>query len=64
MDSVAAISGLASGLDWRGIVDQLIAIDSSRVKLLAGQKDEYSAQQIEISLIKKPLLIFSIWLNE
>ena len=34
MDSLASISGLATGIDFRDLVDQIIEIESSRLNYL------------------------------
>jgi flagellar hook-associated protein 2 len=40
-EPISYVSGLASGIDWRDMVDQLIAVDHKSVDLLVSQKDEY-----------------------
>jgi flagellar hook-associated protein 2 len=38
------ISGLISGLDWRSMVDQLIAVEHKRVDLVVNRKSEYQSK--------------------
>jgi flagellar hook-associated protein 2 len=40
MDPIASFSGLASGIDFQGMVDQLIAIDSRPIRLYQQQIDD------------------------
>jgi flagellar hook-associated protein 2 len=42
--STNLVSGLSSGIDWATMVDQLIAIDHSRVDLISSQKSDYEAK--------------------
>jgi len=42
--STSLISGLASGLDWRSMIDELIAIDHKRADVIEDRKDEYTAK--------------------
>lgn len=39
--STQQVAGLSSGLDWRSIVDQLIAVDRRAVDLVESRKTEY-----------------------
>ena len=45
--STNMISGLASGFDWRTVVDQLIQIDHRRVDLVEDSKSDYESQLSE-----------------
>lgn len=47
MDALAAVSGLASGLNWRDIIDQLIAVDRGSIEVFQNQRDTYDAQLSE-----------------
>ena len=42
--STNLISGLASGIDWRTMVDQLIAIDHKNVDLMTSKKTDVEAK--------------------
>jgi flagellar hook-associated protein 2 len=55
-DPISFVSGLASGIDWREMVDQLIAVDHKAVDLLTSRKDEYNQkvsawQEIQTKLL-------------
>ncbi|MFH1148180.1 MAG: flagellar filament capping protein FliD [Pseudomonadota bacterium] len=54
--STQVVSGLASGLDWRGIVDQLRAVEYQRVELVADQKTKYENQLSEWQSVNTMLL--------
>jgi flagellar capping protein FliD len=54
--STNLISGLSSGLDWRSIIDQLIAIDHRRVDLVADKKSDYESQLAEWQNVNTMLL--------
>ncbi len=54
-DSLASISGLASGLDWREIVSQIIAIDRKSIDVYVQQRDKYDAQLAEWKNIQSKL---------
>ncbi|MBI5191891.1 MAG: flagellar filament capping protein FliD [Nitrospirae bacterium] len=41
MDSTSAISGLASGIDWKKIIDQLIELDRKKVKVIDDNQFKY-----------------------
>ncbi len=45
--STQLISGLSSGLDWRSIIDQLIAIEHRPVDLVEEKKSDYESQLSE-----------------
>ncbi len=45
--STNLVSGLASGFDWRTMIDQLIAIERRPVDLVAEQKTEYETKLSE-----------------
>ncbi|MFC1891028.1 flagellar filament capping protein FliD, partial [Thermodesulfobacteriota bacterium] len=45
--STFQISGLASGFDWRTMVDQLIQVEYGRVELIEKQQGEYEEQLSE-----------------
>ncbi len=42
--STNLISGLSSGFDWRGMIDQLMAIEHQRVDLVEDKKSEYEEE--------------------
>ncbi|MBW1699722.1 MAG: flagellar filament capping protein FliD [Deltaproteobacteria bacterium] len=42
--STNLISGLASGFDWRTMIDQLIAVERRKVNIVEDQKSEYEAE--------------------
>lgn len=44
MSSTSFISGLASGLDWKNIVDQLIEIDRRKITVLDNNQSKYEAK--------------------
>lgn len=44
MAGTQLISGLISGLDWRSMVDQLIAVEHKRVDLVINRKSEYESK--------------------
>lgn len=54
--STNLVSGLASGLDWRSIIDQLIEIDHRRVDLIEDKKTEYESQLAEWQSVNSMLL--------
>jgi flagellar hook-associated protein 2 len=45
--STNLISGLASGFDWRSMIDQIIALDSKPIQLQEVQKTKYEDQLTE-----------------
>jgi flagellar hook-associated protein 2 len=57
-DPTSYVSGLASGIDWREMVDQLIAVDHKAVDLLVSRKDEYSQKISAWQEIQTKLLAF------
>lgn len=42
--STNLVSGLSSGFDWRGMIDQLMEIEHQRVDLVENRKSEYEAK--------------------
>jgi len=56
MSSTNLISGLASGFDWRSMIDQLIAIDNERVQLVDSKKSEYESKLSEWQSFNTKLL--------
>lgn len=44
MSSTSNISGLASGLDWKAIIDQLIAVDRKKVNVLSDNQTKYKSR--------------------
>ena len=56
--STSLISGLASGLDWRSMIDELIAIDRKRADVIEDRKDEYGAKLAEWQAFNTTLLAF------
>lgn len=41
MVSTSSISGLASGLDWSNIIEQLIAVERKKIDVYVGQQSKY-----------------------
>ena len=56
--STSLISGLASGIDWRTMITQLIAIERRRVDLVEDQKTEYESKLKIFQAINTKLLTF------
>ncbi len=56
--STNMVSGLASGFDWRTMIDQLIAVDHRRVDLVEDEKSEAEAKLSEWQSINTKLLAF------
>ncbi|MFC1821094.1 flagellar filament capping protein FliD [Thermodesulfobacteriota bacterium] len=56
--STNLISGLSSGLDWRSIIDQLMAIEHRAVDLVEDQKTEYQSKLEIYQSINTKLLSF------
>jgi flagellar hook-associated protein 2 len=54
--STNLVSGLASGFDWRSMIDQLIAIDSRRVDLIGEKKSGYESRLSEWRSVNTMLL--------
>ena len=54
--STNLVSGLASGFDWRSIIDQLIEIDHRRVDLVEDKKTEYESELAEWQSVNSMLL--------
>ena len=54
--STNLVSGLASGFDWRSMIDQLIAIERRPVDLVAEQKTEYETKLSEWQSFNTKLL--------
>jgi len=54
--STNLISGLASGFDWRTMIDQLIALDHKRVDLLTAKQDDYKSKLTEWQGVNTKLL--------
>ncbi len=54
--STNLISGLSSGLDWRTMIDQLIAIEHKRVDLVEDEKSQYEAKLSEWQSVNSKLL--------
>ena len=54
--STQLVSGLASGFDWRTMIDQLIAVEHRRVDLVEDKKSEYEAQLSEWQSFNTKLL--------
>ena len=44
MAGLTSVSGLASGLDWRSLIDQLRAVEHRPIDLLTNRKTEYSSK--------------------
>ncbi len=56
MSSTNLISGLASGFDWRSVIDELMTIEYRRVDLLTDQKQEYEDHLSEWQSVNTMLL--------
>jgi len=54
--STNLVSGLVSGFDWRSMIDQLIAIEHSRVDLVEDRKSEYESKLTEWQSVNTMLL--------
>ena len=54
--STNLVSGLASGFDWRTMVDQLIALERRPVDVVASQKSEYETKLSEWQSFNTKLL--------
>lgn len=54
--STNIVSGLASGFDWRSMVDQLMEIESRRVDLKEASKEEYADKLAEWQSLNTKLL--------
>ncbi len=56
MSSTSMISGLASGLDWSSMIDDLMDIEYERVDLMTDQKEEYEDKLSEWQSVNTMLL--------
>lgn len=56
--STSMISGLASGLDWRNIVDQIREVEHKKIDLIENQKSEYESKLSAWQDINTKLLTF------
>jgi len=54
--STNIVSGLASGFDWRSMIDQLMEIEHKKVDLVEGQKTEYEDKLSEWQSFNTKLL--------
>jgi len=54
--STSLISGLASGLDWSGIVDKLIEVERKRVTVVSDKKTEYEKKLAQWQSLNTKLL--------
>ena len=54
--STLQISGLASGFDWRSMIDDLMAVENGRVELIEKKQSEYEAQLEEWQSFNTQLL--------
>ena len=54
--STNLISGLASGFDWRSMIDQVIAIEHKPVDLMEDKKEGYEEQRTEWQSVNTMLL--------
>jgi len=54
--STSLISGLASGLDWSGIVDKLIEVERKRVTVVSAKKTEYEKKLAQWQSLNTKLL--------
>ena len=57
--STNLVAGLSSGFDWRTMIDQLMAIERSRVDLVEDQKTEYELKREILQSINTMLLTFN-----
>ena len=44
MSSTSVISGLATGIDWKTIIDQLITVDRKKVNVLSDNQTKYKGR--------------------
>ncbi len=58
--STNLISGLSSGFDWQGMIDQLIAIDHRRVDLISNRKTADEAKLAQWQSFNAKLLALKI----
>ena len=56
--STQLVSGLSSGLDWRSIIDQLIAVERRPVDLVENKKSDYQEQLAQWRSFNTNLLSF------
>ncbi|MDY7038181.1 MAG: flagellar filament capping protein FliD, partial [Thermodesulfobacteriota bacterium] len=56
--STNLISGLASGFDWRGMIDQLMAIEHQRIDLVEDRKADYESKITILQSLNTKLLSF------
>lgn len=56
MPSTGAVSGLASGLDWRKVIDQMRQLEGRKLNLSAGQKKDFQSQAAAWQGINSKLL--------
>ncbi len=56
--STNLVAGLASGFDWRSMIDQLIEIEHGRVDLVEDQKTDYESKLAVFQSINTKLLSF------
>ncbi len=56
MAGTSFVSGLASGLDWRNIIDQLRKLEAKKVNLVAQKKKEYGEKVSAWQNINKKLI--------
>lgn len=56
MAGTSVVSGLASGLDWRNIIDQLRKLETKKVNLINQKKKEYGEKVSAWQNINKKLL--------
>ncbi|MBI3014278.1 MAG: flagellar filament capping protein FliD [Candidatus Tectomicrobia bacterium] len=56
MASTSSISGLASGIDWANIVDQIIAVEHRRIDVVIGNQNQYNNKLSEWKKVNTQLL--------
>jgi flagellar hook-associated protein 2 len=54
--STNLISGLTTGFDWSGMIEQLIALEHERVDLVSAKKTEYESRLTEWQSVNTKLL--------
>ncbi len=55
-DGLTTVSGLVSGLNWRDIIDELMAIETRKIDVFQSQRDNYDAKLAEWKSLNTKLL--------
>ncbi len=55
-DGLTTVSGLVSGLNWRDIIDELMAIETRKIEVFEQQRDEFDAKLAEWKSLNSKLL--------